>query len=313
MEVVMYTEDKRVQWDDFVRNSKNGTFLFLRDYMEYHSDQFKDYSLMFYNDNGKLTAVLPANIDENIVTSHGGLTYGGVISNRKMNTLIMLEVFVALIEFLSSQGIRKLIYKRVPYFYYNYPSDEDLYALWRNGGKVVRADISTTIELASPIKFSETRRQNIRDAKTENIEVSQSDDFGGYYKVLCHVLEQNHAAKPVHSEAELLYLKDKFPKNIKLFTATKDGEIISGVVIFETKTVAHTQYIANSAVGRGLGALDLLFDHLVHVVYKDKKYFDFGTSNENQGQDVNEGLITQKQMFGGRGTIHEFWEVEING
>ena len=42
--------------------SKNGTFLFLRAYMDYHSDRFHDHSLMFHNEKGKLIAVLPANI-----------------------------------------------------------------------------------------------------------------------------------------------------------------------------------------------------------------------------------------------------------
>ena len=57
-----YTQNKQTEWDDFVKVSKNGTFLFLRSYMDYHSDRFQDHSLMFYNEKGKLIAVLPANI-----------------------------------------------------------------------------------------------------------------------------------------------------------------------------------------------------------------------------------------------------------
>ena len=56
-----YTQYKQTEWDDFVKVSKNGTFLFLRAYMDYHSDRFLDHSLMFYNEKNKLIAVLPAN------------------------------------------------------------------------------------------------------------------------------------------------------------------------------------------------------------------------------------------------------------
>ena len=37
------TSDKEL-WDAFIDESKNGVFLFKRDYMDYHSHRFKDYS-----------------------------------------------------------------------------------------------------------------------------------------------------------------------------------------------------------------------------------------------------------------------------
>ena len=46
--------------------------------MEYHNDRFEDFSLMVYK-NGKLIALLPANKKDNIVYSHQGLSYGGVV------------------------------------------------------------------------------------------------------------------------------------------------------------------------------------------------------------------------------------------
>ncbi|MDO4958531.1 MAG: GNAT family N-acetyltransferase [Prevotellaceae bacterium] len=59
--ICRYTQNKQTEWDAFVKVSKNGTFLFLRAYMDYHSDRFTDHSLMYYNEKGKLIAVLPAN------------------------------------------------------------------------------------------------------------------------------------------------------------------------------------------------------------------------------------------------------------
>ena len=61
LSVVRYTSDQKIVWDSFVAASRNGTFLFMRDYMDYHADRFTDYSLMFYK-GGRLLALLPGNI-----------------------------------------------------------------------------------------------------------------------------------------------------------------------------------------------------------------------------------------------------------
>ena len=39
-----YAAAQRELWDQFIRESKNGTFLFMRDYMDYHQDRFVDFS-----------------------------------------------------------------------------------------------------------------------------------------------------------------------------------------------------------------------------------------------------------------------------
>ena len=78
-------------WNSFIKSSKNGTFMLDRNYMDYHSDRFVDNSLMFYDEDGSLTAVMPASLHENELRSHGGLTYGGIISGRKMTVQKMLH------------------------------------------------------------------------------------------------------------------------------------------------------------------------------------------------------------------------------
>ena len=75
--------------------------------------------------------------------------------------------------------------------------------------------------------------------------------------------------------------------------------------------MAHAQYIANSELGRSLGALDLLFQELIEVYSVDHLFFDFGISTERKGNHLNLGLINQKQGFGGRGIVHDFYEILI--
>ena len=282
-----------------------------RDYMDYHSDRFTDFSLMFY-EKDKLIAVMPASLHGVELRSHGGLTYGGIISDRKMTAVIMLELFDALKEFLKNHGIQKLIYKRVPAIYHRYPSDEDLYALFRNNALLTRRDISTCIQMENKINFNERRKRNIKKALKANLIVSQSYDFERYIALVNEVLHTYHDAKAVHSGEELKLLASRFPDVIKLYVASNDqNEMLAGVVIFDTNQTVHTQYIASSSIGRNVGALDLIMDYLINNYSMNKKFFDFGISNENEGWTLNSGLVTQKQEFGGRGIIHDFYELTI--
>ena len=74
-----YEDTKKMEWDEFNSEAKNGHFFFYRDYIEYHNDRFHDFSLIIYNDKGNIMALLPASIDGDTVISHGGLTFGGFV------------------------------------------------------------------------------------------------------------------------------------------------------------------------------------------------------------------------------------------
>ena len=308
--ILSYTPEKQSEWDAFIDASKNGTFMLKRGYVEYHSDRFKDFSLMFYDDDA-LIAVMPASLHGDVVRSHGGLTYGGIISDRKMTTPKMLEIFDALKAFLKEKDISKLLYKRVPVIYHKYPSDEDMYALFRNDAKLVRRDISTAVYLPDRIKFSELRRRGAKKAVKNGLEIRQSFDYDGYIALLTEVLSVHHATKPVHTGAELALLAGRFPEVIKLYCAYRGEEMMAGVLIFDTPLTVHAQYIANSEEGRNIGALDLVMDYLINTYSEGKTYFDFGISTEEGGTVLNYGLIGQKEMFGGRGIVYEFYEMEI--
>lgn len=305
-----YNPNDVAAWDAFVDTSKNGTFMLKRGYMDYHADRFADHSLLFYHDE-ELVALLPATQHGEELRSHGGLTYGGMITNRKMTVQLMLSLFDTLREYMQENTIARVIYKRVPSIYYSYPSDEDLYALFRNNAALTRRDISATIYLPDRIRFSERRRRGVKNAVKNNIIVKESQDYDRYIEMLSKILAKYHDAKPVHTAAELKLLADRFPDNIKMYAAFQDDRMIAGVVMYVTLKVAHTQYIANSDEGRQCGALDAVMDYLINECYSDKKYFDFGISTENEGRFLNEGLISQKQEFGGRAISYDFYELKI--
>ena len=313
----IYEQTDINEWNNFVDGAKNSHFFFNRGYMDYHKDRFKDFSLMIYDDKDKLISILPASISDNdgkkILVSHGGLTFGGFLTNEKMKVETMLEIFDSVKDFLRQQNFSSLIYKCIPYIYWKYPSEEDKYALFINDAKLIRRDVSSTI-IPPPYKgLYETRRiRLIKKSQKKNVIVNRSYDYDRYIKILGEILSKYHNATPVHTGAELKMLAEKFPDNIKLFTGEIDSKILSGAVVFENGDTVHTQYLANSDEGRQIGALDAVIDYLLTEVYPDKKYFDFGISNENNGRYLNRGLIAQKEGFGARAVVHDFYELKIS-
>ena len=111
LQVTKYEGNRKLEWDNFLKSSKNGHFFFYRDYMEYHSDRFQDFSLIIYNDKGNIMVLLPASIDGDTVISHGGLTFGGFVCDSKMTAAKMLDVFANVKQFLKNAGVRMFIYK----------------------------------------------------------------------------------------------------------------------------------------------------------------------------------------------------------
>lgn len=298
-------------WDEAVTASRNGTFLHMRGFMDYHSDRFADFSLMAM-DGSKVLAVLPANRRDDKVYSHQGLTYGSWLVSDKCDAVTMMHVMEAAINFLQEQGVSELIYKPVPHIYHSYPAEEDLYALFRHSAQLTECNISTTIDLDAPIRFDRGNRRAVNLAKRAGIKINESDDLEGYWQVLQGVLESRYDTRPVHTVEEMRLLQSRFPENIKLYTACLDDKIVAGVLMFYCGPVAHSQYIASSPTGRENGALALLFETLIkQSADAGYRYFDFGISNENHGQYLNEGLAQQKARLGGRGIAYNVYSVKL--
>lgn len=311
MEIRRYRRDDKELWNSFVNKARNATFLFDRNYMDYHADRFDDNSFMFYH-KGKLKAVLPANVAGDTLYSHQGLTYGGLLLDKKATVEDVLECFDSLNSWLRENGISKVVYKALPWIYQQYPSEEDLYALtWKCKAQLISRDISSSIVIDNKLKFAESRKSGIRKALSLNIEVGESNDVDGFWHVLEDNLGNRYNAKPVHTASEMKLLMSRFPNNIKLYVAKMNGEIVGGTLIYVTPQVVHTQYISASVEGKKHGALDLLFDYIINKVYANCRYFDFGKSTEQGGAYLNEPLIFQKEGFGGRGVCYDWYQWEL--
>jgi len=307
--VARYSPDQQSEWDAFLPGSKNSTFLFYRDYMDYDRDRFADHSLMIFR-NDELAALMPANLrSDGTLVSHEGLTFGGLVVPRSATLLEVVGCFQAALRHLHLERINRLLYKRIPAFYNVVPDDDLAYALFLLDARLVRRDTSTTISQADRLPLRKHHQRLLKKALDRGVHIVQETSFQPFWEhVLSPQLAARYSAKPVHTLDEITLLASRFPEQIKQFSAWCGDEILAGVTIYETPTVAHTQYAAVTEKGREVGAQALLFGSLIEQ-YQDKRFFDFGTSNEKEGCALNHGLLDWKEGFGARCQVHDSYEI----
>lgn len=277
--------------------------------MEYHQDRFDDYSLMVYK-NDTLLAILPANKVGHTLYSHQGLTYGGLVLSPNIKFKATLCIWRAVLEFLHNQTINTINYKQLPNIYTNQPSDELSYLMFLTKATLTRRDALTVLSLKNRPKYSKDRVEGYKRGMKNNLVVKEVETFDDFWTTILEPnLENKHQVKPVHTLEEIQTLKHRFPKQIRQFNVYKDDVIIAGTTIFETKKVAHSQYISANNDKNKLGSLDFLHVHLLDAVFSNKHYFDFGISNENNGQHINEGLQYWKEGFGARTITQDFYNI----
>jgi len=305
-----YDQNDYSVWNDFVAQAKNATFLFHRDFMEYHKDRFEDFSLLVFDDE-KLLAILPANKKGNILYSHQGLTYGGLVYTEQTKQKAVIDILREVLFFLNENNFEIIHLKTLPSIYQLKPAEEILYALFLAEAKLVRRDALSVIDLQQEKTISKIRKRGLKKAISNKLIIKEDNQFELFWsKILIPNLEKTHDATPVHSIEEINKLKALFPENIHQFNVYKNDEIVGGTTIFETKNVAHCQYISKNPDEEDLGSLDYLFHYLIHERFSEKPFFDFGISNENQGKKLNEGLAYWKESFGASTIVHDFYEVD---
>ncbi|MGY5352420.1 GNAT family N-acetyltransferase [Wenyingzhuangia sp. IMCC45533] len=310
LKCIKYSSDKKEAWNAFLAGSKNGTFLFNRDFMEYHSDRFEDFSLMIYHEQ-KLVALFPANIKNDVVYSHQGLSYGGLLLNVNEKYKKTIFIFKEILTFLQNSKISVVEIKEIPSIYTTYPSDEILHLLFLCKAVLTRRDGLSVIDVQNDFKFSRDRKAGISRGIKSKLEIKEVFEFNEFWnEVLIPNLTQKHGVKPVHTLDEITELRKKFPKNIRQFNVYQNHKIIAGTTIFETQKVAHSQYISAKINKNETGSLDLLHNHLITEVFSHKNYFDFGISNEQGGKKINEGLQYWKESFGARMITQDFYRAE---
>lgn|SRR5690554_83150 len=297
IEIIRYEKTFKQVWDDFVDEAKNATFLFRRNFMEYHHDRFEDHSLMLWVD-GVLTALVPACKVETQLISHKGLTYGGLLVKFQCKFDLFQKLFIELLRYLKTAGFTHLEIRSLPSILGFASNDELAYLCSHFKGTCVQ-NMSSIIYLKKENTISKSIYRNAKKAQKNGVIVTESDDFSTFWnELLVPRLADRYAKSPVHSLEEIQYLRSQFPDEIVLKAAFYQGKMIAGTVLFLSKNFVKSQYIGSHSVYNKLGGIDLL--HLEVLGGLPQDYFDFGSSIEPETGEVNKGLLAWKEQYGAR-------------
>ena len=307
-EIVRYTSAHHDAWNRYVAKARNATFLFYREYMEYHSDRFFDYSLLFYVGN-HLHSILPAHAVGDMFCSHRGLTYGGLLMDEDVTTADVLVLFGELNDYLRQNGFHKVIYRNIPWVYHRLPAEEDLYAMfWKCGASLQQRMSGTVVFMDEHLRWRKDHRRRLKQAKAVGIRVERDASLAEFWPVLNDNLQRKFQAQSVHTLEEIELLKSRFPDNIIQYNAYADDQIVGGITFYVMGHVLHGQYSGTTDDGKRLGAMEAIYEQVMYQDYAHIRYLDFGTSNEQGGLVLNEGLIAHKEGYGGRTVMYDTYE-----
>lgn len=315
MQVSQYSEQDCARWDDFVARAPMATFLHTRRFLSYHGDRFKDVSVLLTEENNTI-GLMPAAVDPGDprhVVSHPGITYGGLLHDGHLYGEGMLLSLDAVCHYYASVGFERLRYKAIPNIYHRVPSADDLYALFRLGAPRSRCELSCAIDLANRRQPGSRRIRGQKKAIQRGISISESPEFiGDLWQVVEENLARSLSMYPIHTVEEIRELSLLFPENIRFVVGLLDGQVVGGVTLFSSKMVCRAQYIASSVDGNKASVLDAIFEHCI-VLAKEQgvRFFDFGTSNTDEGRQLSASLYNFKQGFGGGGVVHEWYDLDL--
>jgi len=273
--------------------------LFYRDYMDYHSDRFNDFSILIYK-NKSLVGLIPANIFENSVYSHQGLSYGGLLLETNFKTTFLEEMMRSVMEFYKDNGVNGFQLKAYPS---SYPQCHVIpyFSIFKNSkAKIITTHKSLAIDYSKGFKFHKTKLKHQRKGLERGLEVRLDNDFKAFWdKVLTPMLKDRFQAKPVHSLEEIELLHSFFPDKILQFNVYLKDKILGGITIYNKGAIVKSQYSGTTLEGQHNYAIDVLFMNLIeHYKNCGTQFFCMGTVTTNDSLGYSPGLLKQKQELG---------------
>ena len=309
LRATFFESKHKIAWDSFLKDSQCPLFFFYRDFMAYHHDRFTDASTLLWEDQ-RLIGIVPASVKSETLVSHGGLTYGGILLNSQRHSKLQ-EALKAFAHLWLSKGLTSFVLKKPPFFFSQSESQDDIFELWRAGATLIKRDLTTFVDLED-FNYSKGRKSSVKKGKMLGVEIDRgTTNLQEFYLLLESVLHNGHGVKPTHSENEIALLMERFPQHIQLKSARWKDKMAAAALVFHFGDVIHTQYLCASHEGREACALDVLIDSLLNENKGQKKFLSFGISTEDGGKTLNDGLLLQKESFGGKNCCIDTYQVEI--
>lgn len=313
IEIRQFDKSDKDRWDLFVESSNEKNFLYTRAFLDYHGERFNDNSLVIMDKNGVLIGILPAAIVEKKFISHPGLPYAGLLVHEKISQTSWLTMIDAVNNFVTkTTKCEAFIYKLKPKIFRNSMFEEESIACSKQLLLDRSTGINSYIDYKLGYKFSKGRRHSVKKGKNADLKYQNIKLTSEFWALQSHVLETNHGVQPTHSLEDMLLIEERFPENIDISIVTKNDQTVAGCVLFLFDNVAHTQYMFNTEIGRNISALDYLMSCNIEIYSGQKSFFSFGVSTINNGEDINYGLMRQKEAFGAGSGLNEIftWKIE---
>ena len=314
MEIKLYNDDLKKEWEDFVWSANNGTIFHTRKFLSYHpKDRFIDRSLMFFK-KGKCIALLPAvdfsNNGERTLFSHRGASYGSFVVNDTLPIKDAFEIVDAFLKYVKSVGFDAVDITPPPQIYMRRPCNYIDFALVQNGFTYRKREISSVVPLDFTqdeilSTFNEGSRRAVRRAQKLGVVVRESDDYERFFQILKKNLKLRHNVSPTHTLEEMGLLQSLFPDRIKLFAAYHDDIMVSGVVMFICNPrVVLAFYISHDDDYQQYRGVNFLFHEIIKWgISSGYGFLDFGIFTVNE--DPNWGLARFKESFGAQGVFRD--------
>lgn len=314
--VERYAARHAALWNQLIAESSNGPFTFGRRYLDYHADRFEDCSWLVWQ-GPHLAAVFVAGRahatpQPTTLVAHPGLAYGGLVHRGLLKFQDLTAIMSLLRAAWQAAGFQQLIIRPVPRVFCQRPSDGLLFWLHQQGAQLTGRELNSYIDLRQPFRIGTWRRSNLRKARRHGVQVGITLDYAAFWAILTDNLARAHNRLPVHTLAEIEYLRDQNPGHLSLYAAYAEGEMLAGAVVFldAQQGFVHTQYIAGSPLGKELGAVDAVLAYIIQESQRAQfARLSFGISTV-QGV-VNEGLLNQKEGFGAAAEAHDTYTLKL--
>ncbi|OVE78881.1 GNAT family N-acetyltransferase [bacterium I07] len=320
IEIVPYTQDLHNAWERFVVGANNGTLFHTRKFLSYHPlDRFHDSSLLF-KDGANIIAVFPAAVREldgvKVLASHCGASYGGFVCTEDLSVSQSFELVESLDRFARERDIKRVEMTLPPIIYMKRPTHYIDFALYKQGYKYKKREVSSVIPLDFPEQaitghFKPEARTAYRKSVKLGITVSVTDRINDFYPILKKNLSMRHQVNPTHTEDEIVKLAKLFPERIMQWGAFLDDRMIAGVTNFLCNDrVVLAFYISHDEAYQKYRPVNHLFYEIIRwSIINGYKFLDFGIFTVNE--DPNWGLGKFKESFGARGILRETFYKEI--
>jgi len=314
MKALEFKSEWSDRWDDFIRQSNNGTIFHTQRFLNYHPEGRFENNHLVFEDRGRWRGALPGAARERdgkrIFVSHPGASFGGIAVSQKAGieaTSVMVDRWL---EWAAGKGYEGVEFTRVPIIYHKFPEEHQDFALILRGADIVKRELTAVLRLFDNPEwnfelFRPEARTATRKASKAGVKVISEGDIPGFYEILKANLYARHNVTPTHTLEELLDLKRRFPDKIHQFNAVLNGKILAGVTLWEVNERAVIAfYISHSREHQEYRPLNLVFWEIFQwAIARKFAWLDFGTYTLDM--DPNFGLARFKESFGARGIFRD--------